>query len=126
MSTQCPTQVGSETGRRRSQRVILTLPVTVHTEGVPKNAEFQEETCTLVVNAHGALILLAGKVQKGQNLRMKNRATQSETLCRVAYLGAGSEEKMQIGVEFMKPSPDFWHIAFPPEDWTIPETTPLQ
>ena len=50
--------------------------VIVRTEDGPKELSFEEETQTLVVNVHGALILLAGKVRKGQKLRLTNRATQ--------------------------------------------------
>jgi hypothetical protein len=116
-----PFQGGPEASRRRSQRVILTLAVTVRTEGGPRDASFEEETHTLVVNLHGALIVLAGKVAKGQKLRVTNRATQAEQMCLVASLGPVSGGRAQVGVEFLKPSPDFWHISFPPEDWVLPE-----
>jgi PilZ domain-containing protein len=118
-------QGGPETSRRRSQRVILSLPVTIRTEGGPKDASFEEETHTLVVNLHGALIVLAGKVTKGQQLRLMNRATREEQMCRVATVGLPTGGKAQIGVEFLKPSPDFWHISFPPEDWVLPEPSSL-
>ena len=117
---------GPEPSRRRSQRVILTTPVIVRTEGVPKEAAFEEQTHTLIVNLHGALILLAGNVIKGQKLRMKNKATQVEQLCQVASLGMKSDGKTQVGVEFLQPSPDFWHISFPPEDWGAAETVPAK
>jgi hypothetical protein len=118
-----PNQIpgGPETTRRRSQRVILTMPVTVRTEDAPRDTSFEEETHTLIVNLHGALILLAAKVIKGQKLRLKNRATQEEQVCQVASLGSKAEGKTQIGVEFLTPSPDFWHISFPPEDWGVSE-----
>jgi hypothetical protein len=105
--------------------VILSLGVTVRTEDGPKDKSFQEETNTLVVNLHGALIVLAGKVAKGQKLRLTNRATHEEQICRVATLGLTSGGKAQVGVEFLKPSPDFWHISFPPEDWVLPEPSSL-
>jgi hypothetical protein len=114
-------QIGPETGRRRSQRVILTLSVTVRTEGAPKESSFEEETQTLLVNLHGALILLKGKVAKGQKLRLTNRRTKEEQLCQVATVSPGTGGKAQVGVEFLKPSPDFWRISFPPEDWVVPE-----
>lgn len=120
-----PFQGGPETTRRRSQRVILSLPVIVRTEDGPKDSSFEEETNTLVVNVHGALILLAGKVVKGQRLRLTNRATKVEQLCRAATLGPTSGGKTQVGVEFLKPSPDFWHISFPPEDWVLPEPSSI-
>ncbi len=123
MQNGTPFQGGPEATRRRSQRVILSLSVIVRTEEGMKNGAFEEDTNTLVVNAHGALVALTARVVKGQKLRMKNRATQQEELCRVASLGPASGGKSQIGVEFLQPSPDFWHISFPPEDWIVPEAT---
>jgi hypothetical protein len=114
-------QIGPETGRRRSQRVILSLAVTVRTEGAPKESSFEEETQTLLVNLHGALLLLKGKVAKGQKLRLTNRRTKEEQICQVATISPGTAGKSQVGVEFLKPSPDFWRISFPPEDWVVPE-----
>ena len=120
-----PVPGGPDASRRRSQRVILSLAVTLRTEDVPKDKSFEEETHTLVVNAHGALIALAGKVAKGQKLRLTNRATKEVQLCRVANVGPTSGDKAQIGVEFLTPSPDFWHISFPPEDWVLPESSSI-
>jgi PilZ domain len=125
VANQTTIQGGYDLGRRRSQRVILSLGVTVRTEDAPKEAAFEEQTSTLVVNAHGALIVLTGKVKKGQNLRITNRASHAQEKCRVVYVGAASGGKAQIGIEFLNPSPDFWHIAFPPEDWVVPEASPL-
>ena len=113
--------MGPETGRRRSQRVIVTLAITVRTEGSPKEASFEEETHTLLVNLQGALIVLKGKVAKGQKLRLTNSRTKEEQTCRVASVSPASGGKAQVGVEFLKPSPDFWRISFPPEDWVTPE-----
>ena len=115
-----PNPGAPEASRRRSQRVILTLPVIVCSEEGAK-PYFEEETHTLVVNLHGALIVLGARVAKGQKLRVKNRATQAEQICRVASLGPTADGKVQVGVEFLQPSPDFWHISFPPEDWVLPE-----
>jgi hypothetical protein len=105
--------------------VIVSVPITVSSEGGNRDAAFQEETQTLVVNAHGAMVALTAKVVKGQALRMKNRATQEEQLCKVAYLGPASGGKGQVGVDFSSPAPDFWRIAFPPEDWVVPAPDPV-
>jgi hypothetical protein len=121
MSNGNPFLTGSEPSRRRSQRVILSMPITVRTDGGPQSASFEEDTQTLVVNMHGALIVLAAKVAKGQKLLVKNRSTKEEQTCRVATVSPASAGKSQIGVEFLKPSPDFWRISFPPEDWVLPE-----
>ena len=121
MSTGSLSPGGPDPSRRRSQRVLLTLAVTVRSDCGPKDTSFEEETHTLVVNLHGALVVLASKVAKGQKLRLTNRATHEEKLCQVASLAPGSAGKAQVGIEFLKPSPDFWRISFPPEDWVLPE-----
>jgi hypothetical protein len=121
MSSGGPIPSGPEASRRRSQRVFLNVRVIVRVEEGLNDSNFEEETHTMIVNAHGALILLAARVTKGQKLRMTNRATKAEQICRVASLGPKTDGKTQVGIEFVKPSPDFWQISFPPEDWAVPE-----
>jgi c-di-GMP-binding flagellar brake protein YcgR len=109
-----------DTGRRRSMRVLLSVPI--HVTGKTKdNQKFEEETRTLVVNAHGALISLAAKLVTGQQVSVNNRATQKSMNCRVVYVGNPAAGKMQMGVEFVEPCPSFWQIDFPPDDWVVPE-----
>jgi|SRR5580658_1879840 hypothetical protein len=102
---------------RRSQRVCLRLPIVVLREGPGTNVA-SEETFTLIVNAHGALIQLALTVEIGQLLGIKNMQTMEELVCRVVNLGPDQPGKREVGVEFEVPSPRFWRIAFPPSDWT--------
>jgi hypothetical protein len=109
-----------DAGRRRSMRVLLSVPV--HVTGKDrKDRPFDEETRTLVVNAHGALISLAAAVIAGQQITVANEATQQTGDCRVVYLGSAASGKVQMGIEFVKPSPKFWQIDFPPDDWVVPE-----
>jgi hypothetical protein len=124
MATWSPATGGPESSGRRSQRVVLALGITVTSADEGRITAFQEETQTLIVNAHGALILLAAKVEKEQILRMKNRTTRQEQACKVVFLGAVANGKAQIGIEFTSPSPEYWHIAFPPGDWRAAEPTP--
>jgi len=124
MSVWDPIKGGTDSNRRRSQRVIVNVPITVSSEGGNKDAAFQEETQTLVVNAHGAMIALAAKVVKGQTLRLKNRTTQEDQTCKVVYLGPLAAGKSQVGVDFTAKAPDFWRISFPPEDWVLPDPLP--
>jgi len=77
-----------------------------------------EETHTLIVNAHGALIQLALTVEIGQLLGIKNMQTMEELVCRVVHLGPDHPGKREVGIEFELASPRFWRIAFPPSDWT--------
>jgi len=102
---------------RRSQRVLLSMPVVVSGESADK-LPFHQETHTVVVNAHGALVLLRSKVTVGQVLTVRNAKTNEERDCRVSNVSANPSGQMEVGVEFLQPSPRFWHIAFPPPDWT--------
>jgi PilZ domain len=107
---------GPDSNRRRSQRVILSVPVSV--SGQAAKGQFTEDTKTLVVNAHGALITLAAKVSQGQQLELKSVSNPEPQTCKVVYIGPTVQGQTQVGVEFTKPAPHFWHVAFPPENWT--------
>lgn len=128
MDAPLATQTGKEAkqawtpdpGRRRSMRVLLSVPI--QTSGkLADGAEFKEEGRTLVVNAHGALISLAAPVAAGQHITIYNKATSKSLDCRIVYLGNAQGGKTQMGVEFVRPSPAFWQIDFPPDDWVVPE-----
>lgn len=109
----------SQAKQRRSQRLLLQMPVLV--QGVTQGARsFLEETKTLVVNAHGALIVLSRTVACGEELVLKNQKSQEERPCKVVFLGPADSGKNQVGVEFTQPAPFFWHIDFPPDDWAPP------
>ena len=107
-------------GRRRSMRVLLSVPIFVTGE-TREGQKFEEQTRTLVVNAHGALISLAAKVIAGQQIQVSNRATRKSMGCRIVYVGNPAAGKMQMGVEFTEACPSFWQIDFPPDDWVVPE-----
>jgi PilZ domain-containing protein len=107
---------GPDSNRRRSQRVILSVPVTVSGTGI--KGKFVEDTKTLVVNAHGALITLAAKVSQGQQLELKTASNPEPQTCKVVYIGPTVQTQTQVGLEFTKAAPHFWHVAFPPENWT--------
>jgi hypothetical protein len=124
MSLRTPDQASTKSSGRRSQRVLLNMPIIVRTEAGPRGPAFTEETHTLVVNAHGALIAIAGRLEQGQTFYIANRVTHEEEQCRVIYVGPVTAGKAQVGIEFAKPSPDFWRITFPPEDWVTPESAP--
>jgi hypothetical protein len=100
--------------RRRSKRVKARIPVVVRLQG--KNAQ-TESTHTIVVNAHGALMIVAMKVAVNHFIVLENTTTGRELLCRVAHVGATFMGKTQVAVEFIRPDPDFWGIAATPKDW---------
>ncbi len=110
-------QVSEKSNSRRSQRVLLSVPIGVIMQ-TPQSQPVTEETSTLVVNAHGALVLLKMKVAIGTMITLKNFKTSEEIACRVVHSSNNLSGKSEVGVEFIEPSPKFWRIAFPPVDWT--------
>ncbi len=101
-------------------RVLLSVPILVSGK-LPGGQDFREDAQTLVVNAHGALIALNAGVTADQLVTVSNKGTQQSLDCRIVYVGRSQGGKTQMGIEFLKPSPAFWQIDFPPEDWVPPE-----
>ncbi|SRR5712692_4416309 len=103
--------------RRRSQRVLMKIPVRLSVQaGAALLSE--EETYTLAVSAHGALIAVSAPLYRGQRLTLSNVQTKGALECVVAHIDRFPGESMKVGVEFLLPNPTFWHVAFPPRDWT--------
>jgi hypothetical protein len=106
----------AQAAQRRSQRVLLDVPLVIRGESSDRRP-FEEETFTVSVSAHGALVMLAAQVSLGQKLLLLNPANWDEREGRVAYRGSAHAGLAQVGVEFAQPSPDFWPISSPPSDW---------
>jgi hypothetical protein len=103
--------------RRRSQRVLMQVGIRVRGKDA-QGKDFEEMTETLAINAHGALILLNARVISGATIRMRHNKTEEEQECHVAFLGPVRSGRAEVGVEFSAPCPNFWRVAFPPEDWS--------
>src|SRR5712671_5844467 len=103
--------------RRRSQRVLMTIPVRVSGQNV-LGSPFEEETHTRAISAHGALILVSTQVYRGQRLTLSNVQAKAALECVVAHIDRKQSSQPQVGVEFALPNPTFWHVVFPPKDWT--------
>ena len=117
MSDQQLTDTKQWLRNRRSQRIELSVPVVLHRpqKEVP---QFYEKTQTLVVNAHGALMGLAEKVAPNQRLLVQNVDSGEEKECHVVFVRKERTGPTKVAVEFTKPAPSFWRIAYPPADWT--------
>ena len=119
--------------KRRSQRVLMQVPVRLRGQDA-QGASFDEETETLAINAHGALVLLQARVTSGALIQLQHKRTTEEQECQVVFLGPVRGNKAEIGLEFSAPRPQFWRVAFPPEDWspkgpesrTVSRTRPTQ
>jgi hypothetical protein len=93
--------------RRRSPRRLLDVPLIVRGE-TAEHTPFREETFTISVSAHGALVLLASHVALGQTIILVKPETRQEQEGRVSRLGAPYGGLAQVAVEFTQPVPEFW------------------
>jgi hypothetical protein len=100
---------------RRTQRVHIAIPILVR--GMSGTQKFEEAGRTTTVNAHGCLISLATRLTRGQQVSLIHPKTAEELPCKVVFISDRSQDRSDVGLEFMEPSPLFWRIAFPPEDW---------
>ena len=103
--------------RRRSQRVLMQVPVKLRGLDA-QGGTFEEETETLAINAHGALVLIQARLTSGSKIQLQHKRTSEEQECHVVFLGPVRGNKAEIGLEFSAPRPQFWRVAFPPEDWS--------
>lgn len=103
--------------RRRSQRVLMKIPVRVSVQAGAA-ALSEEETHTLAISAHGALLAVSAPLYRGQRLTLSNIQTKGSLECVVVHIDRFPGEQMKAGVEFLLPNPTFWHVAFPPKDWS--------
>ena len=99
------------TTRRRSGRLFHKIKVKA--QGRAHNGKkFKESAETVVVNAHGALLMMKHEIDNGEMLVLTNPLTQEEQECRVVYQGEPCERGQRIGVEFLTPAPRFWGVEF--------------
>jgi hypothetical protein len=104
-------QAVTTTTQRRSGRRFLKMKVKA--QGRAHNGKkFKEAAETVVVNAHGGLLLLQHEIDNGEMLVLTNPDTQEELECRVVYQGEPCERGQRIGVEFLTPAPRFWGVEF--------------
>jgi len=105
--------------RRRSQRVIIRVPVTLHMKQNGQNVKVAAHT--VAVNIHGAMVLCSRTFEPETTLEIVNGRTNEKIITRITRAPRDSAEGFLIPVEFTTPSPNFWQISFPPENWKAPE-----
>ncbi len=110
--------------RRRSERLALALPVLVLGTSLDSKS-FQENTITLSVSTHGALLALSTTVTLGQPLLLRNPQTQQESEAWVSRFGHPRGGLSQVGIAFVRPEDDFWSsrkTAFRAADEPAPDS----
>lgn len=104
--------------RRRSERVMLQIPVVVQVK-TRDGKDLREETQTVVVNAHGGLLKLKMEVKTGQPILLINEKAKLQQGCHVVRVERSEAGNSAVAFEFDEPSPQFWPIVFPPADWGV-------
>jgi hypothetical protein len=105
--------------RRRSQRVIIRVPITLV---VTENGRALHISArTVAVNIHGAMVVCSRSLDSDTQLELVNGQTQEKIGSRVTRSPRESSEGFLIPVEFTSSSPNFWQITFPPTNWKAPE-----
>lgn len=105
--------------RRRSQRVIIRVPVTLVAS--EKDQAFKVEAHTVAVNIHGAMVVCKRTFDAETKLEIVNDRTGERVLARVTRTPRESAEGFLIPIEFLQASSNFWQITFPPANWKAPE-----
>ena len=101
--------------RRRSQRVMVRVPVTLKIIVVGKTVT--ANAATVSVNDHGAMLLCTRTFPAETILELQNDRTAEKMPCRVTRTPIENTDGYLIPIEFSAPSPAFWRISFPPRDW---------
>ena len=101
--------------RRRSQRVMIRIPVTLTVTIAGEKLTIR--AYTVAVNDHGAMLLCSRAFDADTHFEMQNDHTRKKIACRVTRTPRDTPEGLLLPVEFSAPSPGFWQIAFPPTNW---------
>ena len=108
--------LSNPSNRRRSERVMLRMRLSVIAEDTARKRQ-QYEAMTQVVNAHGGLMKIQAELHVGQPMLLINLQNKVEQKCRVVRIDDTAEGDFAVAFEFDAPSPKFWPVVFPPEDW---------
>lgn len=93
--------------RRRERRFPYSATVLVYGSDAEKQP-FHEQSETIDANDAGCLLTLSSGVRRGQRLVLTNMRNQAEQECRVVYVGRKVEGRFRVGIEFVRPAPQFW------------------
>lgn len=82
-------------------------------DSTAKRELFTEETQTVLVFEHGAVIRLSAAVADGQLLFLTNKATGKEVVTQVLRKRSFRPTNCYVDLEFTEACPGFWGIEFP-------------
>jgi hypothetical protein len=106
--------------RRRTVRVMLSVPLKVHGQTVT-GQRFTVETHSHTVSLHGGSLELEMGVVLGEMLQLENEKTHEKVEGRIMTIRHSRDGKTYVGVEFTDLDINFWHMSFP-----MPGAKPLR
>jgi hypothetical protein len=106
--------------RRRTVRVMLTIPLRVHGRSI-NGERFTVLTNSHTVSLHGGSIELDLPVELGDTLQLENGRTQEVAEGKIMTIRRSRDGKTYVGVEFIDQEINFWHMSFP-----VPGAKPLR
>jgi hypothetical protein len=106
----------STKNKRRSERVLLSVPIKLSVE-TPNGMTATEDGKTQVVNLHGGLLVTRLHVDDGEQFILTNAKTGATRRCSVIQADLTGSHEWSIAFQFVEPAPNFWPVAFQPQDW---------
>jgi hypothetical protein len=107
-----------ERNRRRSERVVLRVPLQLSAK-MPDGKRISIEVYSLVVNAHGGLLDVGMGMLRGQQVILTNPKNEKVASGKIVRAEESGEGRFAVAFEFEFPAPSFWPVSFPPADWSI-------
>jgi hypothetical protein len=109
--------------QRRSQRIMLRLPLLVRVE-MPGGECLKTDVSTVIVNAHGGLLESHLRMSVGQRIELVNPQSGKKVGCRIVSIKETSPNAFALAFEFDQRSPWFWSLSVPPLDWALAASIP--
>jgi hypothetical protein len=100
---------------RRSARITLRVPLKIYEWG-SKGRFSAEEAYSVKVSLWGGLVACEARLNQDQKLLVRNQTTGEIAESQVVYLGPArfDETLRPVALKFLRPSPAFWGVGFPP------------
>ncbi len=99
--------------RRRSDRVSLSVPITLSSFET-SDREFKETGRTLSVSRYGAAIILRKKLSPVQQIKIRSTESGKEAIAQVVGQIGQQSDGYVYGVAFVDRNANPWSIEFPP------------
>jgi len=119
----------AQTSRREA--VGVEIPVVIHAsrssasvKGIAKPLPaVHEETRTVIVFLHGAVVRLTAELTSGELIVLTNQKSGADVLCRVANVKTQPGIQNYVDLEFTQRAPGFWGDCFQSEHPGAPPAT---